>query len=388
LKRIYIPPEIVPLGEKLAQILSADQIKAIKTWNDIRILEDRYQLYYPPDTKKNGVMIKIGYMLQETGVLATRIDDRSFGYEKILSRFNQDAAKLATPYAKWLKDSGRSLSTVITNLHRILDFDEWLQRKGIDLLLVTEHQIRKYLAVLSDKNGYDGSRNSYYMLHRFYRWLKFNDKVLFNPVPVMNFPHKYEKLIVVDDNDLKKLRSFITNHESHPEDAMILALVLFFGFTSYSLLNATVDFCNGFTIHQHHLNISYGRHHHNREDTFTPPEYSQWLNELVERYKKYWQSYYDKMQGSHYTRPLLIHERSEHARPISHRTLMRRVYRATVAATGKKIPLKVLRQTCGHIYSREKDTSILPTMGWSRNYAYFYALLPRVYFTPNDTSKK
>ena len=54
--------------------------------------------------------------------------------------------------------------------------------------------------------------------------------------------------------------------------------------------------------------------------------------------------------------------------------------RPPFSATGVAIPARVLRQTCGHIYSRKQDASMLARMGWSPQFAFHYTWLPKIFY--------
>ena len=58
----------------------------------------------------------------------------------------------------------------------------------------------------------------------------------------------------------------------------------------------------------------------------------------------------------------------------------------TLKITGIKISPKILKQACGHIYTKRGDPSVLNTLCWSPPTAAYYSWLPRQIVTTDSES--
>jgi hypothetical protein len=76
--------------------------------------------------------------------------------------------------------------------------------------------------------------------------------------------------------------------------------------------------------------------------------------------------------------------KSRFVRPLTQSTVLNRVYEGTISAIGERIPIKVLRQTCGHLHTYQNDASILSRLGWSTNCCFDYTWVPRTYFSRSE----
>jgi hypothetical protein len=145
------------------------------------------------------------------------------------------------------------------------------------------------------------------------------------------------------------------------------------------VVRATVDIATPgrLKIIIHESPRSSGNRYYNRKQILELPENPEWLRSLQRRFIETWQLHYAKTKRS-YPCPRLVLPRHHHyTRQLSPTTLLDRIYGATLAATGRKIPPKVLRQTCGHLHTRNGDGSVLTKLGWSPNFAFHYTWLPR-----------
>ena len=171
---------------------------------------------------------------------------------------------------------------------------------------------------------------------------------------------------------------FMHDSTSDPEGAFLLSLILFYGLTTQELQTAILKTCDD------HLIIcfdrpprSYGRHFYNREEALKLPKTPIWFAELQRRFYDLWLKRYAPTKKTQLCRRLLLPEHKLHTRPICDRTLNKRIYKATMAATDTCITSRVLRQTCGHLYSKNQDGSLLSKLGWSPQFAFHYTWLPR-----------
>ena len=82
---------------------------------------------------------------------------------------------------------------------------------------------------------------------------------------------------------------------------------------------------------------------------------------------------------------MLLPKNGNYNRPLNSDEARERIKEATIVATGHYIPARILRQTCGHLYSKNGDASILSRMGWSPGFAFCYTWAPRSFFTASST---
>jgi hypothetical protein len=95
-----------------------------------------------------------------------------------------------------------------------------------------------------------------------------------------------------------------------------------------------------------------------------------------------WSTRFEKTKKTYPHHPLLLPYHGHYNRPICTHKVRERLKSATIAATGHYIPARILRQTCGHLYSKNGDASILSRIGWSPQFAFTYTWAPRTYFSP------
>ncbi len=96
-------------------------------------------------------------------------------------------------------------------------------------------------------------------------------------------------------------------------------------------------------------------------------------------------AHYSKVKKNYPLTPLLLPKHNHYNRYLHTCTVRKRVREASTEATGSAIPIRVLRQTCGHIYSSNSDASLLSTMGWSSQFSFDYTWLPRSYYQSNPS---
>jgi site-specific recombinase XerC len=371
-------------AEKLAQVLTQDSLSTITTWNDIYRLSRKYKLFHDNGRENGCAFKKIGYMLQELGILSSKNEDYQYALEQMLNRFKEPLHDTMKTYRDWMEKSGRTQVTIINNLRDIDIFNSWLTGlyPSLYILAINDAIVTNYLKNLSERHQHSYVQDAYYSMRRFFAWLLYRRKILFNPVPDLRLPVNLDRIVIADNGDIKKLIHFIKNENSPVEEAFIITLILFFGLTTDYLLHATVDFPNNKTIiNLKRRPISYGLHYYNREQTFILPDSPKWLKKLSLKFKDYWQKRYSQTTKTYPAKRLILTHNGHYDRPVSKNTLVKRVYSATFKATGKKIPPKVLRQTCGHLYAKNGDASILSTLGWSPQFSFDYTWLPKQIFS-------
>lgn len=367
----------------LAAALTEDSWLTINCWDDVYTLSNKYKLNHPNGKECGCAVFKIGYMLEELKVLAPIDEDHSKQIARKLGQLTaSNVGTEAQDIASWLKRSGRRDGTILNNLTYIYRYFEWgsYTYPKLDLTKAHEAKIIEFLNHLASE-GYMPSqqRNHLLALRRFFARLCYLKTIQDNPCAAIATNRIHAKINIVSETDLKNLYAYIISESSPAEEEFYLALILFFALKTEDLLRATVDLSNPgrLKIVFNDSPRSYGNHHHHRKQILELPQNPEWLRLLQIRFIETWQRQYAQTKQSYPCQRLVLPRHHHYTRTLHPQTLLKRVYAATTAATGHKITPKVLRQTCGHIHTRNGDGSVLATLGWSPNFAFHYTWLPR-----------
>jgi len=368
---------------KLAKILAKDAWLTINCWNDVHMLSGKYQLNHQNGKQSGCAAFKIGYMLEELKILPPNEDDHS----KQIARKTTQLAGLnvgceAIDLVSWLRKSGRRESTVLNNLTYIHCFFEWgaCTYPKLDLKRAHQTKITEFLQHL-ERQEYTVSQQRAHLLaiRRFFARLCYHQTIQENPCIGIITNKILAKINIISESDLKNLFAYVKSESSPAEEALCISLILFFAFKTEDLFCSIND-----TSTTERLKIildesprSYGNHHYNRKQILELPQNPAWLKSLQKRFIKTWQHNYAKTKQSYPCPRLLLPRNHHYTRPLNSKTLLKRIYAATVDATGRKITPKVLRQTCGHLHTKNGDGSALASLGWSPGFAFQYTWLPR-----------
>lgn len=368
-------------ASKLADVLSENQIRPIQGWKQILLLSEHYKLHHP-NKKGNGcAFIKIGYMLQELGVIGPKRDERAYWIERSLSSLPESIRDDVTSYINRLKRLKMADNTLENHLRFLRNFFSWLENvyPQINILSVTEAKVIEYAAFLQSRSEKVAPFRSQILgLRRFYSWLVYSKKILENPCANLNPARAQQKINICSDEHITLIMRYVTDSGSDPDGAFLISLILFYGLTTGDLQNAKFDVVDDhLTIVLERPRRTYGRHFYNRDELLRLPKNTDWFVGLQQRFRDLWQVRYDATKKTFPCRRLLLPEHHHYTRPLSDTLLVERIYAATVAATGFCIPPNVLRQTCGHLYSQSGDGSLLSRLGWSPQFAFHYTWLPR-----------
>lgn len=230
-------------------------------------------------------------------------------------------------------------------------------------------------------------RDTYNCLNRFYRYCKSKRLVLINPCAQLKPSREQAKLSVIDEHYFKKIQQFIKNESSDPEHALILTLVIFYGLAVEDLSHAqcNADSKSSLQIILRRKPRSKGRRFYNRQQILILPDKPEWLRNLKIRFLSQWVTHRQQTKSSFPYDPLLIARHHHSNRPMCPEVVGEKIMAASKAATGTPIPARILRQTCGHLHSKNGDASLLTTLGWSPQFAFHYTWLPRTYFHSTQT---
>ena len=383
IKRYRLYYHHAKLTKKLKSILEDEIFQAILYWEQIYKLSKKYNLKQS-SLKGNGcIFYKIGYMLQELGILPPMSEVFTAQINNSLHFFKHEAQQLIKPYLNMLEYSNRADSTKMDHLLSLKKFNNWIKDKNpkLNLPIVNEKTIRAYLVSLHENHNLKYIRKVHGHIKCFYRYCKYKRLILVDPAKNIKTSREYGKLCVCSENQIDKLFEYIKNLNSNPEYAMLISLVLIWGLKNEDLAHAKIAVKeNTLLIILRQKKLTKGKRYHNREQVLHLPVKPAWFYGLQKSFYENWLLLYEKTKKSFPSYSLFLPYSLVSNRPLSKETITKRMLLATKAATGESISVRVLRQTCGFIHSRNQDASILSTLGWSQGFSFAYTWLPITYF--------
>lgn len=234
-------------ARKLKDLLECDALPTLRSWNDVYQLSKYHGLV---QGRGSGCAVKkIGFMLQELGVLAAKDDDLRYLIVQALAGFRTEIKDQVGAFVAWLENSGRTEATAVNNLQHLKHFDLWLRVAHPEVRWqgVSEDQVSEHLSGLVAQ-GYRPSRtrDALLTIRRFYLWLKLNRQVLHNPAEKISTSGlRLKRLVVLSPSERSELIRFVQAEGTDPEAAMLIALILFFALKTEDLMHATVDTTGG-----------------------------------------------------------------------------------------------------------------------------------------------
>jgi site-specific recombinase XerD len=378
IRRYHFNLYIIKQAESLLEYLSIKIIIPLTTWEDVHSESRIYRNQYPGKKGVTGCpFIKIGKMLNELGVLPAKSEDYSQFYIRVLNKFPLEKLNIIKRFILFEKNKNISDKTIILRLDFIFYFQVWA---NFDIYLLSALDIQTYFVFLQDK-GHTQSyiSQSLISLSDFFNWSK-SEKIIFaNPCIGIKIKRPVGQLTVCDDNTVSRLMNFVKNPKSDPEQAFLLALILIWGFKSEDLSFSKIE------IKDNTLKIILRRKklraikYYNRNQVLEFPNEPKWFYSLQKRFYAKWLAQYNQLKKD-YPNYYLMLPRYRSVQPLTKATIQARVFEATFAATGERIPPKVLRKSCGNLHSSSSDASLLSALGWSSEYCFRYTWLPRKYF--------
>lgn len=362
----------------LVQILATQEIEVIKCWNDIYKKCVGFAQLNDSIKKPRNPFNKIGFMLTELGVLSPPEEEVDRQLENMMKKLRYEAVD---SFVSILKKTNRSDKTIVRVIHLLTKLEERLNEKEQNIMTVSDHLLLEYFNEIKNYK-LQHKRKIYHTLRKFYNWCRQNNYLKKSPLSKIIFTRPASKISICSEEQFLLLKKYIRNEDSDPEAALFLSLILFWGFRTLELAQAQlITEPNGILIKFRRIKISKGKRYYNRPEILKLPTEPAWFLNLQKRFLDNWQTHYAKVKKTYPSTPLVL-SRSCHAnRYLNTDTVRSRIQVTVKKVCGVKIPLRVLRQTCGHLYAQNADTSILPTIGWSAQFAFHYNWMPRVTYT-------
>lgn len=373
-------------ARRLGDILILKPTPLIQSWAQIYSLAQRDGLYHQSSTQNGCAWLKIGYMLQELGVLSSRGDEYEHRLQALLSVFNDKTKSLINRFLSQLIRLDKSDGTLDNQLCALKNIYLWVKARSIDADLLSLHSLwiqdyLEHLQGISQLNPTRYMREQFLHVSRFYRWCKQEGLILLNPCDAIQISRSAESLCICSPDQIQKLSSFYKDVQTDPEQALLIILVLIFGFTTEDLAFAQLSCSKNQTLEiiLRRKARTAGRRYFNRPQTIQLPREMPWFFQLQRSYYQFWLQHYAQIKKTYPYQPLFLDKSFRSNRPLSTDCINERFKNATLAAVGSPISIRIVRQTCGHLYSQVADTSILSRLGWSPQFAFHYTWLPRTY---------
>lgn len=273
----------------MARVLSQAQIDPILSWMQIYELEKKYPIVHREGRKafKGHAFFKIGYMLQELGVLPPRHDEQGRQLQSLLSIFDEKNLVPINLFVSYLRNSNQADSTIVDYLAKLRDLYLWLHKNypNASLLEVNNTIFTKYLNSALERNANPHYRwGIYFELSRFYRFLQSKRLILANPCGKIALSRPQNKICIVSEADYERLFSFIQNPATDPESAILLSVILFFGFTTEDVIHAQISFHDSLHIILRRQRRTRGRRLYNREQILKLPTEPKWFFDLQKKF--------------------------------------------------------------------------------------------------------
>ncbi len=381
--RYKIKSRHVQVTKLLIKFLMASEIKPLKSWLDVGNARRAFMQYHGLTKAPAGgcPIEKAAYVLQELGVIPIREEDRTIYIESAIKSADKKIAVIIREYLQSQRHLGRSNRSLHSTFSMIHKFHLWLVENGChDIFAASETLACQYLLAVPTQDKTGVLRK---VLNRFYRWALYKRKTIYNPFASIETIVPQSSIEICPNEITKKLERFIKSSISDPESALLLCLILYFGFTATDLAMATLDMsCKQLCITLHRGELSYAHKTYKRDQVLKLPTEPDWILRLQNRYRSFWQERFKKIKQNIPSSPLFLRSDSRHGRSLRTLAIRDRVKTATNAAVGFEIPVSVIRRTGAHVYSRQIDAAILPEFGWSRDYSYDFVWRQRRFFTP------
>lgn len=363
-------------SKQLILILKSGQVDSLLSWEDVTKASLLYKKSYGKRILKGCPFIKIGNMLVEIGVIPPRALDEELKLGRGLARLSSLLKPIVTEYCHSLVKRKRKVITAHQVVLRILYFEKWLilNYPEAEFFNVEINIIQFYLAQTKS-----GSRMAHQLaLRRFFRWCCFNKICDKNPFELLGVSRLQSHLTICSNEQINSLIKYLKASKNDPSLSIMIALSLFWGFGSKELIFSNFKINNNqIEIHVFQRSLSYAHKSANRSKVFIIPQRPKWFFELQQRYIENWNLKFSHLHWPSELRPLFPPPRGVFNRPLDKTVLNEYIAQATKTATGKSIPIKILRYTSGHLNVRGLDGSLLTQLGWSSASAFRYTWVPR-----------
>lgn len=379
--------------QKLKDFLEKELIKPFLSWDQIIELEQKNPLGYSKEELKreNRPFRKIGYMLEELGVIGAKSDSSFVHFKNSLNYFDENLRPVLKEFIEELKKRKRSEATIIGYLDELRKLMEWIAENAPShsFFTLSSEIFLNYCEYLKKK--YPSSQHAYnthHRLHLFYRWCCGRKKMLYNPMENIKIKKPLVRHTICSQFQFQKLLQYIKDPGTDPELAMMVSLVIFWAATARQLMHAQIDFSEEGLKIIFRKELKTYRTPAKRPQEFMLPQKPEWFLSFQKKFLLVWKERYARLKSTYPRKPLFMPYSLQHNRGVGRTWIASRIKEATMLATGEAIPLTVLRQTAAHLHLRGQDSSLLTALGWASNSALIYTWAPKTFFSPKKKKSK
>jgi len=369
--------------KNLARFLEQKPIEPLLLWKDIRATSNQFDQFMGKQKRvwRGRPFVKIGYRLAELGVIPFLDQDELTCFDRNIKKFPPDIELIVLRYTDLQIRRRRRITTTINITHEIRYFLRWLDREhfGTHLFFANEKMALQYLETIAAAFSREHSRS---VLYGFYKWAKFHGVLTQNPFENTTPLVLPQELPICSKEQAKKLFSFMKDTNSEPQAALMLSLVFFFAFSIKELMYSTFELKEDvIEIGVFQSPLSYGHQQPTRKCKLLLPKSPLWFLNLQKKYLEARLRQSKKLKNPEPLKMLFLAPHARHNRPMSRDLVNSIIAEATLKATGKSIPPRILRMTSGHLHTYHADASMLSELGWTRKHAFTYTWKPRKYWS-------
>lgn len=420
------------------EFLQRWEFKQPVSWDQIEASKSELRLGNKKRAKRISELLSdLGDLLAAQGKLEsfTEYTSKRSAFNAIKAAPEQTHALLRR-YAFWLKEHGRRWPTIKKHMRELSSFWHWcwpqnikspgaVQPLHVKEFFLTQHQQwrctaceRKTVLDSFDSNiskdctdcgsiksvvymeptaFYLWSLRSY--LKVFFDWARIERFAIINPVQIkVGRPPKI--IQHYSPEVIQQLFNYITSPETDPLEAIVLYLIIAYGFSNWELqhvqLQSFFDLRNGkrflplaevYGVVLPKPSPSIGNRTPGRPDTFLKfrPKDASWLKPLLERLE---QDRNKVLKGGSSRYLIVTRETARIENPASKKTVYRIVRRGSRNATGAACNPRTLRKTVGIIFTDKNGSSVLTWMGWSDSQIPKYDSATRKEIQPRSDLKE
>jgi hypothetical protein len=379
IRRYHLNYDIVRQTQKLSEFLSKNSIAPIINWNQIHELKKQFPIRNVGPSGGYAVL-KIARMLEELGVINHRELDFSVTNQNLMDDLPENLKPYLVQFINKQKDLQKTESTIRLYLINIRNLMQWRAAQNQkDLFTLSKLEAQNYVLTMNI------DQRIVFRLRYFFGWAQHQRLIITNPFPAKLYSKNQNKIRIISPESTTQLIKFIKNINSDPEQAFLLSLIIFWGLDTKELTFSTIDDTEGaLKINIFQKPFSYGRQHQRPSKQLQLPTEPEWFRKLQIRFLTKWREHYLKTTKTFPIKQLCLPYNFRYNRPLSTFHIRKRIYKATQAAIGEDIPIRILRQTCGALHVVGNDGFALTQLGWSQKTSFRYTWCDREYFTSEN----
>lgn len=392
IRRCQLRSGYVQQAKMLAEVLERCELTPVLSWQDVYQLSDRYRIYDNNYRKTGSAFKKIGRMLEELGVIGASSDEgrNQKRYDKLMLSLDEGSKPCIADFLNMLRSKNRSLRTTVVYLEQIIQLQRWSIKHDYssNILLLSREHFDCYFLELKELGR--SQNQNYAILQNFkklFRYLCFKNKIYCDPIEHIDVVKPSTAIKVLSQKSVEIIRNYIKTAPS-AENALILILILYWGLELEDLIFAQLKANNRdyFSIVLRRKPLSYGKKRYNRDQEINFENSPPWLIKILIAYYQEWFEHLQCVKKSFQGNFLFLPDPKSAwiSKPLDHSVIKKRFRRALAEALGDKrnISMLTLRNTCGVLFTKDDDGSLLTRLGWSEKQSFEYTHREKIIINP------